>query len=60
MQSGVAVRRGPSRKHASWRGTIAGGALVALAGMTAPAHAGFFDFLFGNSQDQSPPPQSYA
>ncbi len=54
------MRRWPSRKHASWRGTIAAGALVALAGMTAPAHAGFFDFLFGNSQDQSPPQQSYA
>ncbi|MFZ3311297.1 MAG: DUF2865 domain-containing protein [Xanthobacteraceae bacterium] len=54
------MRRWPSKEHASWRGTIAASALVALAGMTAPAHAGFFDFLFGNSQDQAPPPQSYA
>ncbi|MGC1779098.1 MAG: DUF2865 domain-containing protein [Xanthobacteraceae bacterium] len=54
------MRRWPSNKRASWRGMIAAGALVALAGMTAPAHAGFFDFLFGNSQDQPPPQQSYA
>lgn len=36
---------------------------VAFAGIAAapiPAHAGFFDFLFGNSQDEPQPPQSYA
>jgi hypothetical protein len=58
---GVAVRRRPSSKQSSWRGAIAGGALAALVGMSAPAYAGFFDFLFGNSQDQPPPqPESYA
>ena len=32
-----------------------------MASRPAPAQAGFFDFLFGNSQDQQPPqPQSYA
>jgi hypothetical protein len=45
--------------YASWRGAIAAAAVVAVAAMSAPAHAGFFDFLFGDSPDQ-PPPQSYA
>lgn len=44
-----------------WRGAMACGAVAAVAGMTAPAQAGFFDFLFGNSQDQpSQQSQSYA
>jgi hypothetical protein len=46
--------------YASWRGAIAGTALTVFAAMSAPAHAGFLDFLFGNSQDQPPPPESYA
>jgi len=55
------VRRWPLSECASWRGAIAGTALVAIVAASAPAHAGFFDFLFGNSQDQqSPPPESYA
>lgn len=45
--------------YASWRRAMAATAVVAVAAMSAPAHAGFFDFLFGDSQDQ-PPPQSYA
>jgi len=53
------VRRWPSNRLSWWRGAAAGGALAALTGMSAPAYAGFFDFLFGNSQDQ-PPAQSYA
>ncbi len=53
------MRRWPSSKQSLWRGLIASGALAAFFGVTAPAHAGFFDFLFGGSQDQ-PPPQSYA
>ena len=37
------------------------GALTVVAFAPAPAQAGFFDFLFGNSQDQQPPQsQSYA
>ena len=37
------------------------GALAAAAFTPGPAQAGFFDFLFGNSQDQqAPQPQSYA
>ena len=43
-----------------WRGAVAGTVLAVAGGISAPAHAGFFDFLFGNSQDQRPPPQSYA
>jgi hypothetical protein len=54
------VRRWRSSEYAWWRGAIAGSALAAFAAMSAPAHAGFFDFLFGNSPDQPPPPESYA
>ncbi len=37
------------------------GALAVAAFTPGPAQAGFFDFLFGNSQDQqAPQPQSYA
>ncbi len=37
------------------------GLLAAALFAPGPAHAGFFDFLFGGSQDQpSPQPQSYA
>jgi hypothetical protein len=38
------------------------GLLIAALAAPAPAHAGFFDFLFGDAQDQprSPQPQSYA
>ncbi len=54
------MRRWPLSECASWRGAIAGTALAAVVAVSAPAHAGFFDFLFGDSQDQPPPPQSYA
>jgi Protein of unknown function (DUF2865) len=45
-----------SIRHAA----VFAGALAVAALASAPARAGFFDFLFGNSQDQAPPPQSYA
>jgi len=46
---------------AIWRAAVLAGALAAVDVAPAPAHAGgFFDFLFGNSQDQPPQPQSYA
>jgi hypothetical protein len=39
---------------------VLAGLLAVIGFAPAPAHAGFFDFLFGNSQDQPPQPQSYA
>jgi hypothetical protein len=51
-------------KQASWHAAVLFGALAAAAMAPAPAQAGgLFDFLFGPSQDQQPPPpapQSYA
>jgi len=48
-------------EHWIWHAAALGGALAVAAAVPAPAQAGFFDFLFGNSQDQSSPqPQSYA
>lgn len=54
------VRRASS-KHSLWHVAIVGGVLAVVAGAAAPAHAGFFDFLFGNSDDRpSQRPESYA
>lgn len=51
----------PLRRSALWRSALACGVVAALAGLTAPAQAGFFDFLFGNSPDEPPQrPQYYA
>ncbi len=47
-------------KHSIGHAAFAG-LLAAALFAPAPAQAGFFDFLFGNSQDQqAPQPQSYA
>ena len=49
------------RKLSIWQAAILAGALSGAAFVPGSAQAGFFDFLFGNSQDQEPPPpQSYA
>ncbi len=48
-------------KHSIGHAAVLAGALIVIALAPAPAQAGFFDFLFGNSQDQQPPQsQSYA
>jgi Protein of unknown function (DUF2865) len=50
----------PVIKHSIGHAALAG-LLAATLFVPAPARAGFFDFLFGNSQDQQPPQsQSYA
>jgi len=52
------VRRRCS-KHSIWHAAVLAGALAAAAIPPGPARAGgLLDFLFGNSQDQEPPPQS--
>lgn len=62
---GIAVMRrrcgkDSMRQGITW-GIVLAAALAAVGLAPAPAHAGFFDFLFGNSQDQSrPQPNSYA
>src|ERR1700692_1224261 len=46
--------------HSKWRAAVLIGALAAAASMTVPDLAraqGFFDFLFGGSQQQAAPPQ---
>ena len=55
------VRRRCS-KHSIGHAAVLAGVLAVAAFAPGPAHAGFFDFLFGDSQDQPPPPQpqSYA
>jgi hypothetical protein len=58
-QRGIAVARRHRSKQSIGQAAVLAG-LFAVIGF-APAHAGFFDFLFGNSQDQQPPQsQSYA
>ena len=47
-------------RHSKWRAAILIGVLAAAASVTVPDLAraqGFFDFLFGGSQQQPPPPQ---
>ncbi len=55
------VRRRCS-KHSIGHAAVLAGVLAVVAFAPAPAQAGFFDFLFGDSQDQppAPQPQSYA
>ncbi|MGA8358344.1 MAG: hypothetical protein WB772_13470, partial [Xanthobacteraceae bacterium] len=53
------ARRRRSKQSIGHAAVLAG--LLTVIGLApAPARAGFFDFLFGNSQDQPPQPQSYA
>lgn len=56
------MRNWPLRRLGLWCGTIAFGMVAGLAGAPPQAHAGIFDFLFGNSHDQPPQqqPESYA
>jgi Protein of unknown function (DUF2865) len=58
----IAVVHRRCRKPAIWHTAVIAGALAGAALAPAPARAGFFDFLFGNSQDKQPGPrpESYA
>ncbi len=63
FQRGLAVVRPRCLKHSIGHAAVLAGALAVAAFTPGPAQAGFFDFLFGNSQDQQAPqpqPQSYA
>jgi len=55
------VATGRCSKQWIGHASVLAGLLTVMALAPVPAHAGFFDFLFGNSQDQQPPQsQSYA
>ena len=59
-QRGIAVARRRRSKQLIGQAAVLAGLLTIIGFAPAPAHAGFFDFLFGNSQDQPPQSQSYA
>jgi hypothetical protein len=61
VPKGVAVVCRRCSKYAIWRAAVLAGVLAAVGFTPGSARAGFFDFLFGNSQDQpQQQPESYA